>query len=1124
MEDRASEGKKSPLDDIINHMTAEWHTYGLPPGQSQPPGSGSHVWTNWHGQGQPQPVAPSSGALPGTGPGRQPQPFYMIGGGEPSLPVFFQADQPPPGYEVDPAAIHRSGKSQDFLHQPIQSATGHSDGNELVGTMVDVGGGNYVNVVYSGGHGGTVNPQYLSVNSGSAVNNVLPPGVLESSLENMLPQANQNDPNRQHSQLSNNYGLFRDLPPHQVQSLIRQSQLHMRTPESESPQPQPRTGLQHCVTSDMLQSQNMCTDNQQFQQHIFAQQNPSPQSQQFQQDLMHRVQQQQLQQQQQHQLQQQQQQQQHQQNQRQNQSLQNSGLSSAAKTTSSPTAFSQNQDQLIQNLVGNWTVPNQTGRYNPFGLALNQSNESKVDDVKETEHQKKNDKSIRRTRIIAEVRPMRPSYSAVLTTPSPVPSPQKPTLSTNSINSNSNSQNNNINAALITNTANKMNAEASRPKSTSTNSSGKSKSSSKSNGIVSQGGKLKRQHSSGSEEPNNINSKNLTAPNASKSSGLSSSSSGDLDESAVGNSSPTFLSRRWVSLDDLENDVNDVDSSNVFVESEEQSEPSRKDAHNSDKKSSERHSVGSSVRSSVKQSSCSGSNEGFLNNHKAPCGPGGSKSGSTMGSNSNKRPIHINNNLGTNHGSHWTNEQASNSSNNSSRGEKSSKLSKSSRTGSAERKGPKTDGKCASGWNSNSGMSSRLGRGSMSSMADKAAVLQGKRNQRGSRRKDGVTAATLVVRKYGELALAAIIWFFHLLSDVVGMSLRLSLHLCLVFWEKWVLSTASWLCSCIWRMPQLLPERILHSRIWRFICRCLGKNDPGDQSRTGSKTGSHGVDGRDSVIPGGLTHNITMPCTGEEAMKRLLACKGKDPYSILGVTPNCSDDDVKKYYKRQAFLVHPDKNNQPGAEEAFKILVHAFELIGEPEKRAEYDRYVAETQQVEQAWSELSDLLSQLHQKMEYAANTIRCTNCGKRHKRIAVPRKPFAARFCAQCKIKHSAKEGDIWAETMVMGFLWHYYACMEGAVYDITDWASCQTNNLRHLKPNSHTVQYRIVLGRQRQQQNPRTPSEPDLENFLSSLYNQAGGPNKGSAAPGDSSGSTTIPNRQDTTRNRKKGKRNK
>lgn len=81
---------------------------------------------------------------------------------------------------------------------------------------------------------------------------------------------------------------------------------------------------------------------------------------------------------------------------------------------------------------------------------------------------------------------------------------------------------------------------------------------------------------------------------------------------------------------------------------------------------------------------------------------------------------------------------------------------------------------------------------------------------------------------------------------------------------------------------------------------------------------------------GGLKTNIALPSTGEEAMQRLLACKGKDPYCILGVTTTCTDDDIKKYYKRQAFLVHPDKNNQAGAEEAFKILVHAFDIIGEP--------------------------------------------------------------------------------------------------------------------------------------------------------------------------------------------------
>lgn len=89
-------------------------------------------------------------------------------------------------------------------------------------------------------------------------------------------------------------------------------------------------------------------------------------------------------------------------------------------------------------------------------------------------------------------------------------------------------------------------------------------------------------------------------------------------------------------------------------------------------------------------------------------------------------------------------------------------------------------------------------------------------------------------------------------------------------------------------------------------------------------------EGKENKVSNGLECNISLPTTGEEAMKRLLACKGKDPYNILGVTQDCTDEDIKKYYKRQAFLVHPDKNKQPGAEEAFKILAHAFEIIGEP--------------------------------------------------------------------------------------------------------------------------------------------------------------------------------------------------
>lgn len=65
-------------------------------------------------------------------------------------------------------------------------------------------------------------------------------------------------------------------------------------------------------------------------------------------------------------------------------------------------------------------------------------------------------------------------------------------------------------------------------------------------------------------------------------------------------------------------------------------------------------------------------------------------------------------------------------------------------------------------------------------------------------------------------------------------------------------------------------------------------------------------------------------------MYLLLNCKGKDAYSILGVAADSQQEVIRKHYKKIAVLVHPDKNKQPGAEEAFKVLQRAFELIGEP--------------------------------------------------------------------------------------------------------------------------------------------------------------------------------------------------
>lgn len=64
-----------------------------------------------------------------------------------------------------------------------------------------------------------------------------------------------------------------------------------------------------------------------------------------------------------------------------------------------------------------------------------------------------------------------------------------------------------------------------------------------------------------------------------------------------------------------------------------------------------------------------------------------------------------------------------------------------------------------------------------------------------------------------------------------------------------------------------------------------------------------------------------------------------DPYKELGVSRNASADDIKKAFRRLAKDLHPDKNpGDKAAEERFKRITAAFDLLGDPEKRAKYDR------------------------------------------------------------------------------------------------------------------------------------------------------------------------------------------
>ncbi|KAK2813561.1 hypothetical protein FQN49_008282 [Arthroderma sp. PD_2] len=75
------------------------------------------------------------------------------------------------------------------------------------------------------------------------------------------------------------------------------------------------------------------------------------------------------------------------------------------------------------------------------------------------------------------------------------------------------------------------------------------------------------------------------------------------------------------------------------------------------------------------------------------------------------------------------------------------------------------------------------------------------------------------------------------------------------------------------------------------------------------------------------------------AVLRVRKCSATAFYEILAVEKTATDGEIKKAYRKLSLLTHPDKNGYDGADEAFKMVSRAFQILSDVDKKSKYDKF-----------------------------------------------------------------------------------------------------------------------------------------------------------------------------------------
>ncbi|CAM6127212.1 unnamed protein product [Calypogeia fissa] len=134
-----------------------------------------------------------------------------------------------------------------------------------------------------------------------------------------------------------------------------------------------------------------------------------------------------------------------------------------------------------------------------------------------------------------------------------------------------------------------------------------------------------------------------------------------------------------------------------------------------------------------------------------------------------------------------------------------------------------------------------------------------------------------------------------------------------------------------------VTKKGLHQRTLPVACRCLVAPASPAQARI-----RHSTLSGSSFMGGSLTYLITSRSFKKHQGRRnsqLVVRADADYYSVLGVSKGSEKAEIKSAYRRLARQYHPDVNKEPGAEQKFKDISNAYEVLSDDEKRSIYDRF-----------------------------------------------------------------------------------------------------------------------------------------------------------------------------------------